>query len=192
MFTLGRALPVDFRAGDNLSRPVQTQLLPGAGLFIVATVVLNGTPSRVRLGGGEDGVYPVQADGSVLITADSAATKEWLAGRYKWSAFSVVDGKRREIMQGTLNVLPDLDGDTAVDPRSEDEKLLDQVRALIGGRALDDVQMYKIGGRELTKMTRAELREWEAELARRVYHERVRRGEKVKKRAVGIRFGGGL
>ncbi len=38
------------------------------------------------------------------------------------------------------------------DTRSYNRRLLDQVRAILNGKSLDDVAMYKIGGRELTKI----------------------------------------
>ena len=58
------------------------------------------------------------------------------------------------------------------DTRTYNRKLLDQVRALLVGKALDDVSMYKIGTRELTKIPVADLLKWEATLERRVWRER--------------------
>ncbi len=60
------------------------------------------------------------------------------------------------------------------DARTYNRKLLDQVRALLMGKALDDVAMYKIGTRELTHIPLPELLQWEATLEARVRNERRR------------------
>lgn len=56
------------------------------------------------------------------------------------------------------------------------------------GKALDDVFMYKIGDRELTKMMLPELRRWEAELEKRVRNEN-RRAKGLPQRYIPILFG---
>ncbi len=69
------------------------------------------------------------------------------------------------------------------------ERLLAQIRALLLGKLLDDVAMYKIGTRELTKIPVAELTLLEAQLERRVLNERVRAG-RMKPKSCPIVFGG--
>ncbi len=68
------------------------------------------------------------------------------------------------------------------------ERLLAQVRALLLGKMLDDVAMYKIGTRELTKIPLAELTLFEAQLERRVLNERVRAGT-MRQKSYRITFG---
>ena len=75
-------------------------------------------------------------------------------------------------------------------PRSENERLLANVKCLLQGKALDDAIMYKIGTRELTKMPVKDLLYWEGILETRVRRERIRRGESVPSKTIGITFGG--
>jgi len=60
------------------------------------------------------------------------------------------------------------------DVRTYNRRLLDQIRALLAGKAMDDVAMYKIGTRELTHIPLPELLQWEATVEARVRNERRR------------------
>jgi len=75
------------------------------------------------------------------------------------------------------------------DARTYNRKLLDQIRALLQGKALDDVAMYKIGGRELTHIPLEELLRWEAAVEARVINER-RRKAGLPRRGSLVLFGG--
>ena len=75
------------------------------------------------------------------------------------------------------------------DTRTYNRKLLDQVRAMLLGKTLDDVAMYKIGTRELTKIPIAELTKLEAQLEKRVSNE-MRRAAGKPRRSPSITFGG--
>lgn len=59
-------------------------------------------------------------------------------------------------------------------PKSYNRRLLDQIRMVLEGRALDGVAMYKIGSRELTNIPLPELLDWEATVESRVRNERRR------------------
>ena len=56
------------------------------------------------------------------------------------------------------------------------------------GKALDDVAMYRIGERELTKMPLPDLRKWEAEFEKRVRND-IRRQKGLGMRYLPIVFG---
>ena len=70
------------------------------------------------------------------------------------------------------------------------EIVLKQIRALIAGKALDDVASYKMSdGRELTKIPILELLQWEATFEARVKAER-RRKRGLARPVNRITFGG--
>lgn len=186
--SLKDSLPPELRAGDARSWSVPTNLAAGTLVFYVLTAVISNRPVRNKIGGA--GVA-VDASGMAAFILDSATTATWVPGRYQWVAFAVDgDGDRTQLAQGVIKILPDVAGDAAVDPRSFNQKVLDSIRAVIAGNALDDVAMYKIGGRELTKIPRETLLKQEAIFEDRVRRERIRRGEKVPTKTVGITFGG--
>ncbi len=187
---LNQSLPPRLRAGDALTRTLQTDLAVGTTLLIVLTGVINGVPTRYMLGGGNQ-VVPIDSTGCAVLALLSAITAPWLPGRYDWVTFAIdSSGQRTEVAQGEVRIDPDPAGTTPADTRSYNSRMLDQIRALRAGKALDDVQIYKIGGRELTHYTHRELKELEAEYENRVRSERIRNGENVPTRNKGIAFGG--
>jgi hypothetical protein len=189
------SLPARLRAGDKLAWNVQTMDLDaGTVLFYILTGIIGNIPTRLNIGQTGTplaGGVAIDATGLAAFTLTSSATATWQPGSYQWILFAVdTDGNRDQLAQGKIRIEADPAGTNPADPRTRDEKLLHQVQCLLEGKAQDDVQMYKIGGRELTKMPLKELWEWEGMLAARVRKERMRRGEKVRSNTVGIVFGG--
>ena len=196
---LNQSLPRELRAGDAHAWTVQTYLPAGLSVFLVLTGVINGTPTRLFLGGTPATTRStptpatgtaVASDGTVAFDIAGTASAAWLPGRYQWAAFSLDgSGNRAQIAEGTTIILPDPAGPTPVDPRSPNQRMYDAIGAMLQGKALDDVAMYKINNRELTKYTIAELENWRGIYARRVREERIRAGQKVQSNTIGIVFG---
>lgn len=179
------SLPPRLRAGDALAWSVQTRLPLGSTVFYVLTGVVSNVPVRIQ-------VAPVNVDasGTAAFSLASTVTKTYQPGRYEWVAFSAdADGNRDELAQGQIRILPDPTGTTPVDPRSHNERMLDQIKAVLLNNAMDDVAMYKIGGRELTKVPRETLLKQLGIYEARVLNERRRNGERVPGKNVGITFG---
>ena len=146
------SLPSRVRSGDLLAWAIQTQLA-GVEIFYVLTGVINNVPTRVQIP-----QVAVDANGVATFSAASSVTAEWLPGRYQWVCFSVdANGNRDELAQGKIIVQPDPAGTNPADPRTQNEILLANIKALQQGKSLDDVTMYKIGERELTKMSISDL-----------------------------------
>jgi hypothetical protein len=183
-----RSLPPRLRAGDAHSWTVQTDLPVGTMLSYVLTGVIANVPTRITIA-----AVAVDATGDAAFAVPSATSSAWLPGSYQWVLFAVDSSSNRtEVSQGKIRILPDVQGSSQpVDPRSYNEKVLASIRAVIAGTALDDVMMYKIGGRELTKIPRKDLLTQELVFENRVRAERIKRGEYVPTQNVGIRFGGG-
>lgn len=182
------SLPPFVRAGDLLAFDVQTSLVAGTLLFYVLTTASQ-TVAPVRYLIGSPGV-PVGASGLAAFLVPSVVTGAWVPGRYLWVLFAVDPaGNRVELAQGEIGIDPDVNGAAPVDPRSYNERLLAALQATLAGKALDDAQMYKVGGRELTKYSVRDLLFWEGVIEARVRRERAARGEKVSPRTLGVVFG---
>jgi hypothetical protein len=174
------------RSGDTLVWEVQTRLPPGYTLFFVLTAVLANVPVRILIPAAT-----IDANGLATFNIAGTVSGAWQPGRYQWVAFFTdTNGNRAELAQGVVRILPNVAGAAPVDPRSANEKLLGAIKCLLQGKALDDAQMYKIGGRELTKMALMDLLKWEGLIEARVRNERIRRGEYVPTKTIGITFGG--
>lgn len=192
----GLSLPAELRLGDTLTFEVQTQLPPGWFLFFVLNAILNNQPTRILIGRDASGnnLVALDANGIGTFTVAGSVTAAWRPGRYEWVAFSVdLQGNRTEVTQGQVDLLPDVvgtAGSAPVDDRSYNQKALDSIRAVILGAMLDDTMIYKIGTRELTKISRKELLLLEAVFEARVKRERRRRGELLPRRGLGVNFGG--
>lgn len=184
-------MPPALRAGDALAWSVQTALPAGTIVFFVLTAVIAGVPTRISIGAQDNTGVAVDGSGVAAFSLTSTVTKTYAPGLYAWVAFSLDSaGDRDELSQGQIKIQPDPAGTNPSDPRSRNQRILANLQALMEGKSLDDVTMYKIGGRELTKLQPTELMKWIAVYEARVKNERARRGEKMPSKTIGIMFGG--
>lgn len=190
------SLPPRLRAGDQLAWNVQTENLdPASALFYVLTGIVGNVPTRQAIPSIASGAPPTGGvtltSGVAAFTLTSAVTDTWKPGKYQWVLFAVDStGNRTELAQGKIRIDPDPAGTNPADPRSENEIILGQIRCVLKDRTATDVQSYKIGAREMVKMTVDELLKLEGTYATRVRKERIARGEYVKTKTTGILFGG--
>lgn len=147
--------PVKFTSGD-LVQWRQTDLESFASAAYSLTYVFR------PAGGGDD----ITVTGTVVstefhITLASSITATMKAGRWHWQSYlvRVSDSERINLSVGKVDVLPDLTT-VADDTRSHASRMLDQIEALIEGRGTTDVESYTIGGRQINKMSAAELTAW--------------------------------
>jgi hypothetical protein len=98
--------------------------------------------------------------------ADTAA---WTPGLYRAHVFATNGTDRHTVETFDLEVAPDpVSLTTATDPRSQAEKDLAAVRAVLSGQAADGVSEYEIAGRSLKKIPIADLLLLEKRLAAQV------------------------
>jgi hypothetical protein len=105
-------------------------------------------------GKGFDAVGVADGDAFVM-TVPSATTLDMSVTDYSWQAIAVKDGKKfladsgfSEVKKGFADSLPA----TSLDVRSENEKTLAAIRAMIAGKATHDQQEYTIGNRQLKRI----------------------------------------
>lgn len=93
-----------------------------------------------------------------LVQLDSSTTGSYVTGVYLWQAYIIrdSDSERVKVDEGYWEVIADRDTDTT-DPRSFEQKALDNIKALFEGRLTKDVSSFSIAGRQITKMDTEEL-----------------------------------
>lgn len=91
---------------------------------------------------------------------------EWIAGNYLYSLSLKTETDVFEIERGNLIIKPNLyiQGDY----RSDDEKILANINAVLAGTATFDQQSYKIQNREMHRIPRAELLKMKFDIERRI------------------------
>ena len=96
------------------------------------------------------------------VEVASSTTATYTAGDYTYQEYVIrsSDSERLVYSTGIVTVKPDLDTNTA-DPRSNARKILDGLQAMLENRASIDQMSMSIAGRSLSRMTPAEIRDWE-------------------------------
>ena len=125
------------------------------------------------------------------ITVPAATTAAWAPGSYRWQAYiNDQAGNRYTIAEGKVEVLPNLQAATGgFDDREPDEITLDNINALIQGKATQDVQEYRVFERELRHYSWQEILQLKTVFEQRVRALRIRRGERPPKKTIGVSFG---
>jgi len=97
-----------------------------------------------------------------LVEVASSTTATYTAGDYTYQEYIIrsSDSERFVYSTGIVTVEPDLDTNTS-DPRSNARKILDGLQAMLENRASIDQMSMSIAGRSLSRMTPAEIRDWE-------------------------------
>lgn len=143
-------LPAIIQAGVTLDLRFTLTAYPPAEWSLA--VGLRG-PSVVNIAGVADGA-------AFVVGASAAATGAWAAGDYAWAArlTALADGEVIDAGTGTLAVIADiLAGTEASDQRTHAQRVLAAIEAVIERRASKDQESYKIGNRELKRMSIADL-----------------------------------
>ena len=101
------------------------------------------------------------ADGDTFELAVAAEdTEDLIAGRYYYQAFVELDSERVLVDEGEITVrasMSEIESADAYDGRSQVKIILDNIDALIAGKATLDQQEYTIGNRQLKRYPIADL-----------------------------------
>lgn len=130
-----------------------------------------------------------------LLDALPDATEDLIAGRYAWQAFveQRTDATEHyELARGQVQILPDVNKLAAGSPtdlRSQNQRILDAIRATIEGTASREERQYQVGGRSLEVRNVNELLDLEGVFAARVRREQIENGTvPAANTAVHVRF----
>lgn len=128
--------------------------------------------------------FSASADGANFAVSRTAAqTAGITAGVYQWFAFVTSGAERRQVDQGTVEVLPDMGVAGNLDTRSLARKMLDALDAalLAYNQSGSLAQSYQINNRSITYRTGADLRAdrdyWAARVAEEESRERLAAGK---------------
>ncbi len=176
--------PLAVHAGDSLKWNRDFEEYPSSGGWTLQ-YVLNNASNKYVVASGD-----ITADGDGFAVAiPSAETKNWAPGYYLWLAV-LTNGTTAERVTGAggrVQVLPDiLDATTPTDTRAPEEVALDNIRAMLAGRAADGVQEYKIADRELRRYSIAELLKLRSYYTSEVRRIRRDRGEYMPPETVAL------
>ncbi|SOD97029.1 hypothetical protein [Caenispirillum bisanense] len=115
------------------------------------------------------------ADNGGAFAWSGAETAGWSPGLYRVHVFATSGADRYPVETFDLTVAPDpMLQTTATDPRTQAEKDLAAVRAVLSGQAADGVAEYEIAGRSLKKIPIADLLLLEKRLAAEVRQKKGR------------------
>ncbi len=91
------------------------------------------------------------------IQATAATTAAWTAGTYSWTCYATKAAERYTLETGVTQILPDPGAVSTLDTRTTAQTDLDNVTAMLSGRASSAVQEYEIAGRRLKNYPIGEL-----------------------------------
>jgi hypothetical protein len=170
-------MPVQHTAGLTFQAAVEAAEHPVPAWTI--TLHLRG-PSQIDLTAAPGGYF----------TATAAETATWAPGAYWWTIRATDGAEVVELERGTMGVLPDPVAATgAFDGRSDNEKALVSIDAVLARRATIDQSRYVINNRELWRTPIAELIKLRAFYAAAVGRERRKAsGRRSWGRPVHMRF----
>lgn len=182
--------PVEIRAGDTVRWQRACDDYPASGGNALSYTFLSRT-ATYQINGG----MVVNGAENYEVTIPAATTAAWAPGWYRWQAYitdSATPPNRYTVGEGKAQVLPNLQAQSGgFDDREPDEIILDNINAMILAKSAQDVEKYRVFEREL------QLYSWTAVLrAKSIYEDRVRairirRGERVEKRTIGVSFNNG-
>jgi hypothetical protein len=158
--------------GDSLSWTESDSNYPASDGWNIYYVLVNAS-KRITFNSAADG-----DDHDFDITA--ATTAAWTPGQYTYQRY-VSDGTDRvTLTRGSVEIKPDFT--TASDQRSDSQKKLDAIEAIIENRASLDQQSYTIAGRSITRLDIKDL------LYFRDYYAAKVRKEKGYSNTIQVRF----
>lgn len=131
------------------------------------------------------------ADGTGhAFAAAAAATTGWVPGTYWWSIRATNGADVIEVAKGHTEVLPDLaSAGAGYDGRTQNERGLDAINAVLEKRASQDQQKYTINNRELWRTPIADLLKLRASYQAAVRREKnAKSGRSTFGRTIHVRF----
>lgn len=159
------AVPAEITAGLDFQVTLSLAAYP-APTWVVSLVMRG--PESIDLVAAASGSDHV-------LTASAATTAGWTAGTYWFSLRATSAGQVAEAGKGQVEILPDLAAVTGVfDGRTENEKALEAIDAVLAKKATRDQQRYVIGNREIWRVPVRELMQLRAYYAAAVRRERAK------------------
>lgn len=152
---LDSGVPQSIRAGDTLKWTAGLSDYPAGDGWALKYYFVS-KAAKFEIDAAQDG-----STSGFVVNVAPATTSGYSAGSYRWVARVSKGSDVYTIAEGATEVVADIStAASGYDPRSQNQRILDAINALIEGRATSDVQSYKIHERELTKMSIQDLMYW--------------------------------
>ena len=178
--------PSQFTIGDTLSfRKILADYPPSEGWSLSYSLRILETGSALDISASVSGQ-------EYVVTVTKAVTNDWDAGTYAIQGFVDNGTSRFQIYDGFIEALPSLSTiEDSVDLRSHVRKVLDNIEAVLEGRATHDVLESHIGDTTFRRLTPSQLMDMRnkylVELDKEERRARVRQG-KASGRKIYARF----
>jgi len=150
--------------GDTLNFTTSVvDYLPSDGWTLVYRLVPRSTGDAITITTAQD-------DDSSLHRAQvsAATTAGWDAGDYSWHSYVTKAAESYSVSSGQITLKPDPRVALTLDNRSAAQTALDNVRAMLAGKASSGVLSYRIGERTLQSYSMDELLKLESKLVAQV------------------------
>lgn len=154
--------------GDTLNFTTYVaEYLPSDGWTLKFRLVPRSTGSAIAITTTQD-----SSDSSLhRAQVTAATTAAWTAGEYSWHSYVEKAAESYSVSSGQVTLKPDPRVSSTLDNRSTARTALDNVRAVLSGKASSGVLSYRIGERTLQSYSMAELLQLESRLVAQVKQE---------------------
>jgi len=144
--------PSQFTIGDTLSfRKILPDYPPGEGWSLSYSLRILQTGSALDISASTNGQ-------EYVVTVPKGTTDDWDAGTYAIQGFVSNGTSRFQVYDGFIEALPNLSAiESTVDLRSHARKVLDNIEAVLEGRATHDVLESHIGETTFRRLTPGQL-----------------------------------
>jgi hypothetical protein len=105
------------------------------------------------------------------VSVSAATTAGWTAGHYTWHAYVSRAAESYTVGTGTIEILADPRSATLLDLRTSAQTALDNINALLAGKATTGTLSYRIGERTLESYSITELLQLKSHLQTEVARE---------------------
>ena len=143
------SVPSSITAGNSFSWLTSLSDYPASSGWSLIVVLINAT-SKITL------TSEASTDDH-LVSVSAATSAEYTAGKYKYTILVTDETYRYTVESGDIEVLPDPSTQTTFDGRTIAETCLENIEAVLEGKATQDNMSYSIGGRSLSKYSWDEL-----------------------------------
>jgi hypothetical protein len=159
--------PAQLRAGETLQFIKSLTDYPATDGWVINYSFRGQSPTKIDFSS-------TASDKDHSVTVPFATTAEWMPGCYLGTG-TVTDGTTAKVIfTGELKILPNLAAmDGGTDTRTPNRIALDNVRAVLAGRATSAILKSEVEGTILERIPHSELIRLESYLATRVRNEEI-------------------
>ena len=143
----------NFFAGDSMNFIVSSDEYKSIDGFTLVVSLHHAVNQKIEL------LANTESDGGFSIVKQNNETSSFQAGTYRmyFSIIKSADGFTKQFDMGTLKIGENILDTLNIETRTDNQKMLDAVRALKKGRLVDGVNAMSHNGKSLTLMTMTEI-----------------------------------